>query len=1190
MDGYGGLAIFTYKTVKVKPFNLALYSGGLMQMLSLKFVNANVWTTLILLYNPCKNVQTEEFSYYLDRVSNSGVVCGDLNAHDRCWDDSPRNQAGKSLQEAIGNNPQISMLNPKNFPTRIDPSTGKGSNLDIFLVTSDYLQYSLNLGEDLGSDHVPVILSHQSCKSPHLYFRPRWRIYDDKWNSWKENISNIEVPRSTVEETHRSLTEAIIKTSREIFKLTDNCRPVKPGKPWWNNDCEEAVEERRRLGKIFWRFPTQINKTLLNNASRKAKTTTDDAKRESWKVFLSKLDPQTPLGVVWKFFRSMNGYTIQSSFPFSNNLDMPLNDLQCAELLADYYSRNFSYIYQLPPDEKTYLDEALLEDNSLDINQRFTANELNSSIAELKTKSAPGKDNIHNLFLINLPKNHRQALLGIYNKSLRTGEIPSEWKETNIVPIQKIGKDPSKPESYRPISLLSCVAKLMEKMICKRLQWFLEVHDLLLPSQFGFRPCRATTDALTIFENDIKMDLKLQKVTLAVFIDLKAAFDRAAPTAILLKLAKMGVTGSILKWLFMYLKDRKFRVCVGNKSSNSYQVNTSVPQGSVLSPTLFNILMSDIPQLYDVRILIFADDITIYTSCTSMSTASVKIQQALQHLQSWCEEWGLQISTTKTSYSYYSMARSSITRPVLKIYNHTIPYEKVNKLLGLEFDSPYLTWRQHIQTLIRKCHKRLNIMKSLAGTRHGSSRQHLITYYQAYIKGMTDYGLPIYSSAAPTTLAKLNVIHSTAMRIITGAWRCTPLISLYCEVGIPPPDLQRQNSVAVHQAKMCTRSLGHPIHKTFRKHDNLTRMTLDGKKYKYPLLYRASLIRRELDIKIDLPEPTNASPIIPPWTNINPIVHNRPIESALLSDQNNKKIIFLDMVDRSFKTYNLIFTDGSLIKGEPTKVGAGLYDHTANLHYRWKLDEHHSILSAELFAILKAVTLVKQSGKKTAIFTDNMSALSLISNHNPKSYRHLVAAIQRNLINMTPENIQLHWVPSHCQIDGNEKADKEAKMAAQSDIPTTPLQTDISEYKTILKTRIYGKWQDEWNSKKHQQHLGLVKDRVGSWGQIQNSSRYYEVLFTQLRLGAGPLNKYLYKIKKVESPDCDHCEMQEEESTSHYMLHCEGFAPQRTTLKEDLAELDITSLNLRLLLGNRTETIKPVEKFIRSTERFQCNN
>ena len=142
---------------------------------------------------------------------------------------------------------------------------------------------------------------------------------------------------------------------------------------------------------------------------------------------------------------------------------------------------------------------------------------------------------------------------------------------------------------------------------------------------------------------------------------------------------------------------------------------------------------------------------------------------------------------------------------------------------------------------------------------------------------MTDYGLPIYSSAASTTLAKLNIIHSTTMRIITGAWRCTPLISLYCEVGIPPSDLQGKIPVAMHQAKISTRSLGHPIQNTFRKYDNLTRITLEGKKYMYQLLYRASLIRRELNIQTELPEQTIASLIFPPWININSIVHDRQI-------------------------------------------------------------------------------------------------------------------------------------------------------------------------------------------------------------------------------------------------------------------------------------------------------------------------
>ena len=136
----------------------------------------------------------------------------------------------------------------------------------------------------------------------------------------------------------------------------------------------------------------------------------------------------------------------------------------------------------------------------------------------------------------------------------------------------------------------------MERVVNWRIQWHLEAHNHLLPEQFGFRTSRSTIDPLSFLEHVVQKAFRLQKITLVVFLELTAAFDRASPGAVLSKLAGMGVEGNIFRWLHNYLSNRKFSVRIKNQSSDQCPLYSSVPQGSVLSPTLFNILLSDLPQ------------------------------------------------------------------------------------------------------------------------------------------------------------------------------------------------------------------------------------------------------------------------------------------------------------------------------------------------------------------------------------------------------------------------------------------------------------------------------------------------------------------------------------------------------------------------------------------------------------------
>ena len=185
---------------------------------------------------------------------------------------------------------------------------------------------------------------------------------------------------------------------------------------------------------------------------------------------------------------------------------------------------------------------------------------------------------IHNVFLKNLPYNYVSKVLScLVNRAIDTG-VPTEWKEATIRMLPKISGILKDPDKYRPISLLSCLGKLIERVIKNRLNKFLEDSKILVKQQSGFRNNKGTADNLLFFTQKISETLNKGKKACGIFFDISKAFDKVWHKGLIYKLIKMRVPSYILKYLIDFLKDRKFRVSIGDTLSELYNILCSVPQ------------------------------------------------------------------------------------------------------------------------------------------------------------------------------------------------------------------------------------------------------------------------------------------------------------------------------------------------------------------------------------------------------------------------------------------------------------------------------------------------------------------------------------------------------------------------------------------------------------------------------------
>jgi hypothetical protein len=342
-------------------------------------------------------------------------------------------------------------------------------------------------------------------------------------------------------------------------------------------------------------------------------------------------------------------------------------------------------------------------------NRPFSLDELRKSLDKAH-ETACGIDDIHYQVLKHLPESAIQTLLDLMSDIWETGDLPSIWKLTNVIPIPKPGKNHSEPSNYRPIALISCVCKTMERMINARLVWFLESNGLLSNIQCGFRQGRSTLDHLVRFETFIRNAFAKKEHVVSIFFDLEKAYDTTWKYDILTDFFDMGLKGKLPTFISNFLSDREFNVRVNSTYSDIQEQEMGVPQGSILSVTLFSIKINSLAKALNDNIegSLYVDDFLMCYRGKYMNTIERQLQLCLIKIEKWAMENGFKFSSSKTVGMHFCNKRGLLPDPELKLYNSPIKIVPETKFLGLIFDSK-LTFLPHIKMFKNKSLKALNI-------------------------------------------------------------------------------------------------------------------------------------------------------------------------------------------------------------------------------------------------------------------------------------------------------------------------------------------------------------------------------------------------------------------------------------------------------------------------------------------------
>ncbi|GFW03292.1 probable RNA-directed DNA polymerase from transposon X-element [Trichonephila clavipes] len=1025
--------------------------------------------TVCCVYLPPNDVVPQvDLTHLVSQLPAPFILLGDFNGHSPLWGHDVTNSRGRQIEQLISDH-CLCLLN-NDEKTYFHAPTRTFHSLDLAICSPTLLpMLNFEVANDLhNSDHFPLLVSHVNGAGTR--FRPpTYHFHRADWDKFTRHSQTSNSPR----------------------KLC---------KPWWNASCQQAKKEQRRAWGIFRRYPTTDNLIAFKRAKALARRIRRQCQRESWIQYVSSITSSTTSQQLWRKVKAANGLYRDFNIPIlETSTALYSSPLDVANLIGKTFasvssSDSYSPAFQATKNrlERTPINFRCRQ--PLPYNCDFDMFELKRALSSAHNTS-PGPDGISYELLRHLNEDSLVSLLYLFNRIWREQVYPTQWQEAIVIPILRPGKDPKNPLSYRPIALTSCLCKTLERMVNARLVYLLEKNKCIPLFQSGFRKGRSTLDNIIQLENKIRNAFVRRNHLVSIFFDIEKAYDRTWRYGILRTLFNFGFRGNLPTFIKMFLNLRTFRVRLGGTLSAPFTQAEGVPQGSILSVTLFICHISSILNILSpsIQASLYVDDLQISCEGSDMRMIERQLQTAVNNILKWCDTNGHSISASKSCCVHFCRKRGIHPDPEIRIRDIQIPVVPDVRFLGVIFDRR-LTFLPHILHLRKKCEKSLNLLKVLSNTSWGADRTSLLRVYQAIVLSRIDYGCVAYGSACNSTLQKLDPVHHMALRICSGAFRTSPVQSLYVYCHQLPLDLRRRKLSLAYYFKILSVP-SHPLQNVY--------MT-----------------------KEPFPIPTLEYATVP---YINPF--------ATYSKSTVAPVVFQRVFayHRSqYSRYSAIYTDGSK---RADYVGCGVV--IEDIMHGYRLDTSCSIFTAEAVAIYRALQLIDSTmPRKYCIYTDSMSVLEALENYHDRCHPVVCTILDiTSRLYSKGFDIVFCWLPSHVGIIGNEQADSAAKSATTH----LPLAVPLSDMKRVILHHIFQIWQESW-SQQLDNKLHSVKPVIGAWSVMP--MRRTDVKLTRLRIGHTRFT-HRHLLFGERAPECPSCHVSY--TVHHILIDCPVFNHHRIT-------------------------------------------
>jgi hypothetical protein len=525
--------------------------------------------------------------------------------------------------------------------------------------------------------------------------------------------------------------------------------------PWITKKTRRAIRRKHRLYKKAKKSNTPQSWAKYKEAKRQNQTSIRKAHIDYVNNVLTLSLENHNSKPLWQYLKSQKEDNVGVA-PIKANGKLYADPKDKAELINNQFQSVFTKAESTTnaiPDGDPYPDIKELN---------ITTDGILKLLKDIKINKASGPDAIPNILLKELATELAPIIQSLFTQSLKTGELPPDWRNANVSPLFKKG-DRHLPVNYRPVSLTCVVCKVFEHIICKHILDHTDLHNILTNLQHGFRKGRSCETQLVLTMQDLfEANDRKREIDIAV-LDFSKAFDTVPHQLLVNKLHHYGIRGNLLNWIDEFLSNREQCVVVEGVSSEKVHVDSGVPQGTVLGPLMFLLFINDLPQQVSSQVRLFADDCLLYRTIDTQED-QVKLQSDLIALERWAKKWGMKFNAKKCNI--LQISRSQPLIHFYKLCGHILEEVSEAKYLGVTISNS-LKWDTHIDNISAKSNRTLGFLRrNLKKCPQKLKEQS----YIALVRSTLEYSSSIWDPYYKKDIEKLHKVEKRAARFVTSQY------------------------------------------------------------------------------------------------------------------------------------------------------------------------------------------------------------------------------------------------------------------------------------------------------------------------------------------------------------------------------------------------------------------------------------
>ena len=743
------------------------------------------------------------------RENTPRVVAGDFNLHHPTWQSWVAPSAVETLSKDWidwVDDHGFFLFSEPDIPTYIRGETV----IDLVFASEDVSLCDFLESEDIGSDHYLQLWSldvtgtaRDSRIEPHLEFNTMGGGFNFKKADWDrfsklitEGSKKLEHDakrcrgKTRIDELTASLTTLITDCLR---KSTEKVRVCGRSKQWWTDDLKAKLKESRKAKREAKRYPNSETQTKAKECGEEFEEAMSEAKRKCWNDFLSSRNSNN----IWDVLAYVKEKQPRTVVP-----QLTRKDGTTTKELSEIVECFFEELFPLAPSSGSLgTPPTPTEDPRW---PKLKVSEIGQALYQQAPYKAPGPDNIKTIAIRKAwqVESCRKVITSLFRECVKIGYHPKAFRKGQTVILRKPNKPETLARSYRPITLLNCLGKVLEKVVQKRLASL--TADTIPKQQFGGRNGFSTADALAKLISYTEVNQSWNRVTSILAIDIKGAFDNVHKGVLLKTMSDMGLPEASKLWVSHFLGGRRTSLIIDGKVTEPRRVDSGIPQGSPISPLLFLIYTSS---LYlkikeaGAHVVGFIDDITIYKGGRDVDKNTATLSRVLQICHEWAQEchtefdYGdklgfLHIHKPKRGRPKKKKKRGPrrLTLPIAGLGKRQA--QKSLKLLGVTLDCE-LKFQEHAKNVTSKAKRVMGIIGKLGGVYKGISCQTMKQLYISCVRPIFEYASPVwYHKLTGQWKDEIQKIQNTGLRKILGAFRSAPIKAMQRDAEIMPVSIR----------------------------------------------------------------------------------------------------------------------------------------------------------------------------------------------------------------------------------------------------------------------------------------------------------------------------------------------------------------------------------------------------------------